>query len=131
MHRVLIESKLDPAVEKQLRVVVQRKLADEMFEQPVMVSLVVVDKRVMADLNERFHGEAGATDVLSFPFLDAASNEMPDFVESPDEPQTLGEIVVCLPVAEKQATEKEVSVAEELAFLVDHGMEHLLGRHHE
>ena len=46
-------------------------------------------------------------------------------------PPSLGEVVVCLPVAEAQALAAQRGVAGEVAHLVVHGLLHLLGYDHE
>lgn len=56
---------------------------------------------------------------------------MPQFVDAPDERPSLGEIIVCLPVAEAQAAHSGHSVAGEVSHLIVHGLLHLLGYDHE
>ncbi|HEV2809801.1 MAG TPA: rRNA maturation RNase YbeY [Acidimicrobiales bacterium] len=90
-----------------------------------ILSLSFVDLDTMADLNERFLGGAGPTDVLAFP-LDAGIG-----VEAlGDMPVLLGDVVVCPAVAEGNATARSVSTDDELALLVVHGVLHVLGMDH-
>ncbi len=88
------------------------------------LSIGVVDLEEMANLNERYRGVAGATDVLSF------SCDDPCAVES-DEPITLGDVIVAPEVAERQAVEYGHTVEEELNLLLVHGVLHLLGYEHD
>jgi len=88
------------------------------------LSVGVVDLEEMSNLNERYRGVAGATDVLSFGCDD------PCAVES-DEPITLGDVIVAPEVAEQQAAEYGHTVEEELNLLLVHGILHLLGYEHE
>lgn len=108
----------------------------------VEVSLLFVDEPTIAELNERFLGNSGPTDVLAFPIDD----EPVPGGRSPDEggtgpggplsseedpvPVLLGDVVVCPSVARRQAEEHEVAAEDELALLVVHGLLHLLGMDH-
>jgi len=99
----------------------------EREEAPVAVelSVAVVGLDEMTQLNLRFRGKEGPTDVLSFGCDD------PCAVVGPDEPVTLGDVVVAPEVAEAQAAEYGHTVEEELNLLLVHGVLHLLGYEHE
>jgi probable rRNA maturation factor len=104
------------------------------------LSLLFVDESVMADLNQRFMGKDGATDVLAFPlddpidagrFPDAGSTgpdrDPPEITELP---LLLGDVVICPAVAARQAPEHAGSYDDEVALLVVHGVLHVLGMDH-
>jgi probable rRNA maturation factor len=107
----------------------------------VEVSLLFVDEVSMAELNERFLGESGPTDVLAFPIED----EPEPGGRSPDQggtgpggpsdldeiPLLLGDVVVCPAVAARNASEHGVQPESEVELLVVHGLLHLLGMDHE
>jgi probable rRNA maturation factor len=104
------------------------------------VSLLFVDEPTIAELNERFRGVPGPTDVLSFPLEDEdfGAGRSPDAGGSgPGEPlddqppDLLGDVVVCPKVALANAGRDDVSFDDELALLVVHGTLHLLGWDHE
>jgi probable rRNA maturation factor len=104
------------------------------------VSLLFVDEDAMAALNEQFLGKTGPTDVLSFPIDDepGPTGRSPDLGGSGPGTATehgaltlLGDVVVCPTVAARNAVEHEVSVDDEIALLVVHGLLHLLGMDHE
>jgi probable rRNA maturation factor len=107
----------------------------------VEVSLMFVDEASMADLNERFLGEQGPTDVLAFPIEDEPepSGRSPDEggtgpggpTDQDDVPLLLGDVVVCPTVASKNASERGVGFDAEIELLVVHGLLHLLGMDHE
>jgi probable rRNA maturation factor len=104
------------------------------------LSLLFVDEVVMGDLNHRFLGADGSTDVLAFPlddpidtgrFPDSGSTgpdrEPPEITELP---LLLGDVVICPAVAARQAPEHAGSYEDELALLVVHGVLHVLGHDH-
>ena len=76
---------------------------------------LVSDQRVRA-LNRRYRGQDRSTDVLSFPA---------------DEPGELGDIVIALGVATRQARAAGHALTTELRVLALHGLLHLLGYDHE
>lgn len=82
------------------------------------VSLTIVDDEKIAELNEKYRGKKGPTDVISF-----AYNETEKF---PGE-EMLGEIYISIDAAKKQRDDLE----QELKFLCVHGILHLLGHTHE
>ena len=115
-------------------------LADERAPYDAEVSLLFVDATSIADLNGRFLGSEGPTDVLSFPIDDdhVPAGRRPDeggrgpgsSNEPVDPPIVLGDVVLCPEVAQRQAEEHAVSLDDELALLVVHGVLHLLRYDH-
>ena len=116
-------------------------LAEEGVRGDTEVSLLFVDEDAIADLNSRFLGREGPTDVLAFPIDDepVESGRSPDsggsgpgFASEPDEaPSLLGDVVICPAVAERNAPDHAGSYDDELALLVVHGLLHILGMDHE
>jgi probable rRNA maturation factor len=105
------------------------------------LALYFVDELTIADLNERFLGGTGPTDVLAFPIDDDLPEEgrSPDSgstgpdrppVEPTEVPLLLGDIMVCPTVAQRNAAELGRAVRDELALLVVHGALHVLGMDH-
>lgn len=84
------------------------------------VPIGIVSAPQMSQLNRKFRGKKGPTDVLSF--------EAPPAFRKLG---LLGEIVVCLPVLEKQARALKHPAQRELDVLLIHGVLHLLGFDHE
>jgi probable rRNA maturation factor len=112
--------------------VVELVIEAQRVTSDVVVSVAVVGKRQMQSLNRVYHSEDVVTDVLSFPYLDPlSSRDHGRFVTPPIEGLMLGDIVVCYPVAIKEAQRKGWLVDDEVDFLVRHGLDHLLGKHHE
>jgi probable rRNA maturation factor len=112
--------------EEWLRGVAGRVLAAEGVAA-AEVSVVVADDRTVRDLNARYRGEDAPTDVLSF----ALNERAEDFVLPPDGILRLGEVIVSLPTARRQARASGHGVREEVAWLVVHGLLHLLGYDHQ
>lgn len=100
-----------------------RRVTDEYGLRQAQVGVVVVGERKMKQLNQQWMKREGATDVLAFP-LDGGFDEL-------NGPLMLGDVVVCWPTAVKQAGEKNTLVDEEIDRLVEHGVRHLLGEHHD
>lgn len=104
------------------------------------LSVIFVDEQVISDLNERFLGSTGPTDVLAFPMDDdvVLGGRQPDQggrgpgspTEPGDPPTLLGDVVVCPRVAERQARVAGGSLDDELGLLVVHGVLHLLNYDH-
>lgn len=105
------------------------------------LSLVFVDEEAIADLNRRFAGKDGPTDVLSFTFDDepTPSGRHPDHRGNgpnwtpPDStrlPVLLGDVYICPAVAAANAPDHAGTYEDELALLVVHGILHLMGRDH-
>lgn len=90
----------------------------------VELSIAIVGIEEMADLNSRFRGKEGPTDVLSFECDD------PCAVTDSDEPVALGDVVIAPEVAIEQAAEYGTTVEDELNLLLVHGVLHLLGYDH-
>ena len=118
------------------------------------VSLLLVDRTVMTDLNERYMGDDQPTDVLAFPIDGPSPASGPpegptgprgfaadrlrngddedalDDEEDDDAPWLLGDIVLCPAYAAEQATRNGSSLAAELELLTVHGILHLCGFDH-
>ncbi len=84
------------------------------------VTLAFVGERAVRTLNRKFMKKDRSTDVLSFPLGEKA----------PDGRYYLGDIVIAVPVAARQAREKGHSLDRELRLLAIHGYLHLLGYDH-
>ena len=84
------------------------------------VSLAFVGERAIRTLNRKFMKKDRPTDVLSFPLGE----------KGPDGKFYLGDIVIAVPVAFRQARAKGHSLDRELRLLAIHGYLHLLGYDH-
>ncbi len=80
------------------------------------ISILVTDDKTIHHYNKEYRGKDKPTDVLSFPLED-------DIM--------LGDIVISLDTAKRQALEYDIMLDREAAFLFIHGLLHLLGFDHE
>jgi probable rRNA maturation factor len=96
----------------------------EELPEAAELSVAVVGVDEMANLNARYRGVEGPTDVLSFGCDDPCP-------AGSDEPITLGDVIIAPEVAERQAAELGSTIEEELNLLLVHGILHLLGYGHD
>jgi probable rRNA maturation factor len=85
------------------------------------LSVELVGDRRMRRLNRLYRNKDRATDVLAFPMREATNPH----------PSLLGDVVISMRMAARQAKEAGHSVDEELAMLLIHGVLHLCGYDHE
>jgi probable rRNA maturation factor len=86
-------------------------------------TVAFVSDRAMRELNRRWRGKVGTTDVLSFP----AGQE--EFERGAG--LSLGDVVVSVEQAARQAAEHGLDFEGEVAQLILHGLLHLCGHDHE
>ena len=97
------------------------------------VSLTVVGDRAMRSLNRRHRGIDAATDVLSFPLYEpqAFVRRGPTRPRPHRDPELLlGDVVISLDTARRQAAAYGAPLARELERLLIHGILHLCGHDH-
>jgi probable rRNA maturation factor len=110
---------------------VARYALDEMGVNPMAeLSMLLVEEPYMAELNHRWMGKQGPTDVLAFPMDELDADRGPGVDPAESEPALLGDIVLCPPVAARQAGAAGHAEADELHLLTVHGVLHLLGYDH-
>jgi probable rRNA maturation factor len=87
------------------------------------LSLVLVDDEEMARLNLRYLRRTGPTNVIAFPMREGEGGHVA--------PNLLGDVVISLDTARREAGEAGIPWRERLAALLVHGILHLLGHDHE
>ena len=104
------------------------------------VSLLFVDEDAIAALNAQFLGKTGPDRRAVVPHRGRARPDRPLTRPRGERPgvspeqgalMLLGDVVICPSVAARNAVEHEVSLEDEVALLVVHGLLHLLGMDHE
>lgn len=131
----------------------QAELPPPLRSDAYSLGLSLVDDAEIAELNRDWRQKEGPTDVLAFAAQDEGLEEAPpmpmpvwhgdseagerlagadddDGAGWQDEPLELGDIVISVPTAARQAGEHGHSLARELLFLASHGLLHLLGWDH-
>lgn len=95
------------------------------FERRAELSVVMTGDGEMRRLNKAFRGKDRTTDVLSFPLLEGKRLVVGGKGDLP-----LGDVVVSLPQAARQARTRGVPTRDEVDLLLVHGILHLLGYDH-
>lgn len=83
------------------------------------LSLAFVTDQTIHELNRQYRHKDRPTDVLSFPLADERC------------PTLLGDVVISIDTARRQARQRKCAFADELRALLIHGILHLLGYDHE
>ena len=90
----------------------------------ISLGLELTNDNKISELNQNWRGQFTSTDVLSFPIIDGLSF-MPNH-----ECIEIGDIVISVSTAIRQAKENNIDLARELRWLASHGLLHLLGWDH-
>jgi probable rRNA maturation factor len=109
------------------------ELPAELHAPAYSLGLSLVGDAEIAELNGDWRGKSGPTDVLAFAAQDDGLDDAPPIPMPDDEGEEaleLGDIVISLETASRQAPEHGHSLVEELQFLATHGLLHLLGWDH-
>jgi probable rRNA maturation factor len=102
------------------RILIALRVDDDIQE----VSIAIIDDEAMRNLNRKFRKKNKTTDVLTFPADDSDAD--PNAKGRP-----LGDIVISIDQARRQATDQKHSLATEVRYLILHGILHALGYDHE
>ncbi|NNE17145.1 MAG: rRNA maturation RNase YbeY [Myxococcales bacterium] len=86
------------------------------------LSILLCDDATIRELNRQYRKKDRATDVLAFPMHDGSGPRTT--------PALLGDVVISLPTASRQAAERDRPIVQEVTFLLAHGLLHLLGHDH-
>jgi probable rRNA maturation factor len=99
--------------------------------EKAQIGLLIVGDESIHELNMEHRGVDRPTDVLSFPLLEPGEKITQADIDPETGEVVLGDIVISLPAAERQAIEYGNTLAREVSFLAVHGTLHLLGYDHE
>lgn len=113
-------------MEQIVRLVLNKAAEAYAIEPHAEVSVVLSDDNYIHQLNRQYRGKDCPTDVLSFALNEG---EEPAIIGGPGE-VLLGDIIISLETAGRQAEEFGHSLERELAYLTVHGILHLLGYDH-
>ncbi len=116
--------------------VVKACIKEENYPQNVEISISLVDNEQIRKLNSEFRNIDKHTDVLSFPMINFKENcslddiDIKDCINIDTKEIVLGDIIISVEQAKKQAEEFNHSLKREIAFLTAHSMFHLMGYDH-
>jgi probable rRNA maturation factor len=117
--RILVDDRQNDAVDVDGLVALARRVLEGEGVHDAELSVSFVTEAEIAELHERYLGEEGPTDVLSFP--------LDDEDEAEEGTRLLGDVVIAPSVA---AAANPADPAAELRLLIVHGILHLLGHDH-
>lgn len=89
--------------------------------QQGIINLIVIGTEEMAQMNEKFRGKTGPTDILTFSYYSSSLKKN----------ETAGEIYLCLDKIKLYAKESWKTYKEQLEYIIIHGLTHLMGYDHE
>lgn len=98
----------------------------EQVAKPAELSVLLADDPTVHELNKTYRNRDEPTDVLSF-----SQTEGEPFAQPEGAVPHLGDIVISIDTARRQALEYAISLQDEVAHLLVHGVLHLLGYDHE
>lgn len=123
--RVLLRSEVD--VSPSLGIESLREIAAELLtlagEKESELSILLVDDERIRSLNAAYRGKDKPTNVLSFPMRDDEAGQ--------PGPDLLGDIVISVDTALREAADREIPPLDHFTVLCVHGLVHLLGFDHE
>ena len=127
MNITIADEQDDPLPRLDLVEVARTALEAEGLPPATQLSIALVGRERMAELNNEYLGKEGPTDVLSFPIEDFSDPPVRD----PDGPPLLlGDVIICPAVVHGNAAIAAVAFEDEMALMVVHGILHLMGRDH-
>lgn len=104
---------------------VENTIKQNEITSPVEVSIAVVGDRKMKELSKKYKGDDKTHNVLSFSQTEGEAPKASDGL------LRLGDIVISYPEVIREASAEEMFVDDKVDELVEHGLQHLLGIHHE
>lgn len=118
-----------PVDRKKIRDAVVRALTGKVHRE-TEVGVSIAGDRLLRRLNKKYRSLDETTDVLSFSLNESAKG-VSHFINPPDDVLRLGDIVVSYPQAVVEASQEQKMVDDKIVELVLHGLNHLLGIHHD
>lgn len=122
--QIFVESRYKVS-RKKIKTRVEEVILSRGITTPVEVSIAIVGDRKMRELNKKYRNLDKTTNVLSF-----SQTEGEGMVVASDK-LVLGDVVISYPVVIDEASKENMLVDDKICFWVQHGLQHLLGEHHE
>ena len=121
---IFVESRYK-ANRKRIKQIIKNTLDKNEIGGAVEVSVAIVGDRKMRELSKKYKGEDKTRNILSF------SQTEGEAVILPGDALRLGDIVLSFPQVINDAVRDEMLVDDKVDQLIEHGLMHLLGLHHE
>ena len=116
--------------EEIIQSVVETVLKLEKIKHDVNVYITLTNNEEIHKINKEYRDVDRPTDVLSFPMYEREEIEKLREEKEDEIEEILGDIIISIPKIKEQAEEYGHSYERELAYLITHGMLHLLGYDH-
>ncbi|MCG6917482.1 MAG: rRNA maturation RNase YbeY [Deltaproteobacteria bacterium] len=100
-----------------------RKILNALACYDSELSIVLVDDEQMSSLNKRYRNRRGSTNVLAFSMREGEFGDI--------SPELLGDVIISLPTAQREAEEAGISLDNMISRLLIHGILHLVGFEHD
>lgn len=133
-----LQTTVEEAVKRTLAYLPEVEQVMSEYEIDFSVEVSFISKDSIRTLNREHRGIDRSTDILSFPAFEWKEGRLAEdiFPWLPSDPEgtdsvSLGDLLLCLEIVDKQAEDFANTLEEELFFLVVHGVLHLLGYDHE
>ena len=110
---------------KRIKQVIKYALAKNAGDGAVEVSIAIVGDRKMRELSKKYKGEDKTRNILSY------SQAEGEPIKVPSNGLRLGDVVLSYPQVINDAVRDEMLVDDKVDQLIEHGLMHLLGIHHE
>ena len=121
-NRILISKEVySREITKKFLKDITEKILSELNLNNAEISITLTDDERIREINREWRGKDKPTDVLSFPQEETIGYKY----------RLLGDVVISLPYAKKQAEEIGFTLKEEILRLMIHGILHLIGYDHE
>lgn len=105
-----------PVDDARLKRACMRALKEEGVRADATVSVTALSEREMRELNRRYLGRKGATDVLAFPMMEKSGDRY-----------LLGDVIICPAYVRRNRARYGTEEGRELEMVTVHGLLHLLG----
>lgn len=121
-NKILIDKQIyDRYITKDFIKKIARDILEMLSLEGVEIGITLTDNKTIKQLNKQWRNKDKPTDVLSFPMEECIGYRY----------RLLGDVVISLPFAKKQAQEIGLTYKEEILRLLIHGILHLIGYDHE
>lgn len=128
--KILISNQQDKKISvKKVKDIVKKIIRSLSCPDEVEISILFTDDNFIKGLNKKYLKKNKPTDVLSFPMF--SPKEIDSQLTTHNSRLLLGDIVISVDTAKKQAVLQKNPLADEITRLLIHGILHLLGYEHE